>query len=206
MLKARYAGLAAVAVLWVSISVALSATSLPLTGSQPLNHLSEEPGSDLWFSGGLALAACLFVGFHSYLRTRFRLSTSFSVLMLIGMTAQFVAAVVPLGGDDVRSLVHQLSAMVLGASIPLFMWRFAVDQPRGEWRRLCFALVGLEVVACSVGIILSAQGAAPISQIIPVLPLHLWVVVVTCKPRVDEPDVPVLTRPAGRADLPSPGL
>ncbi len=203
VLKARFTGVAAVVVLWVSIAVALSITSLPLTGSQPLSHLSGQPGSDLWFSGGLALAACLFVAFHGYLRVRFRLSDSFSVFMILGMAAQFVAAVVPIGGDDVRSTVHQVSAMVLGASIPLFLWRFAVDQPRGNWRRLCFALVAVDVAACAVGIILSTRGAVPISQIIQAAAFHLWVVVVSWKPQLDLEDVPALVRPGGVVDLPS---
>lgn len=190
-MRVRYTGLAAIAVLWTFIPIALWQSHLSLTGSAPLNELSQERGADLWFSGGLALAALLLVPFHGYLTERYTLSAWFSGLMLAGIVAQFAAAVVPMG-EDLRSSVHQIAAAVFGAVIPLILWRFAMEQHAGRWRDLCFALVAVDVVACALGIALAATDHPALGQVVAMIGFHLWVVAVTVKPRGDAEDIPAL--------------
>lgn len=71
------------------------------------------------------------------------------------------------------------SALVLGASLPLLMWRFAAAQPSGRWRRLAYQIFFAEALACAVGLYLSGRGIAPVAEILPAAIFHIWVVVVT---------------------------
>jgi hypothetical protein len=175
----RETGLAAVAVLWTTLAAGSLLAGFDLLGERPLSDLGTEPPSALLFSAGLAGAALLLVGFHRHVRDRFPVSPTFSVAMLVGMTGQLVAAVVPIGGHGLAHRVHTTSALVLGASLPVLMWRFAATQPAGGWRRLSYGLFWAEVVACVVGLWLSARGVAPVAEIVPAAVFHCWIAAVT---------------------------
>lgn len=159
MMLARSSGVAAVVVLWTSLSTAVVRSDLQLSGDRPLSYLALEPAAHLFFSGGLAVAAGLFVTFHGHLCDRYRLGGSFSFLMLAGMAGQFVAAVVPIGGNDIGATIHVVAALILGGSIPAFLWRFAADLPAGGWRRICYALFAVDLTACAVGFWLSDRAS-----------------------------------------------
>lgn len=179
----RYSGVAAVVVLWTTLSVGSAGAGFDLLGERPLSYLTEEPEAGLLFGAGLVLAAVLLVGFHRYVRSRYRVTPSFSWVMLVGLAGQVVAGLVPIGGDGVAHAVHTNSALVLGASLPVFMWRFAASQPVGGWRRTSYALFWAEAVACVVGLVLSNVGIAPLAEIVPATVFHLWIVVLTFGPR-----------------------
>ena len=177
--RLRETGLAAVVVLWTTLAAASLLAGFDLLGERPLSHLGTERPSAVLFSGGLAVAALLLVGFHQYVRDRFPVPPTFSVAMLVGMAGQLVAALVPIGGDGLAHRVHTTSALVLGASLPILMWRFATAQPAGPWRRLSYGLFWAEAVACAVGLWLSARSVAPVAEILPAAVFHSWIVVVT---------------------------
>ena len=175
----RWTGLAAVFVLWSTQGLGSARAHFDLLGERPLSYLAHRPAAGELFSGGLVVAAVLFVCFHGYVRTRYPVGTLFSVAMLVAMAGQFVAGVVPIGGTGVAGRLHVTSALVLGALIPVLMWRFAACQPLGPWRRRCYGLFWLEGVACVAGVALSQRHVAPLAEILPAMGFHAWVVAVT---------------------------
>ncbi len=196
----RYAGVAAVTVLWVSLGAGTLLTGFDLLGERPLSYLGSQDRSAVLFSGGLLVSALALVAFHRHLRARYPVTTLFSAAMLAGLAGQVVAALVPIAGDGAGHRVHTTAALVLGASLPLLMWRFAASQPEGSWRRLCYGLFWSEAAAVAVGLHLSARMVAPLAEILPAAVFHLWIVAVT----VFDADLPPATaatagRAAGRA-------
>ncbi len=194
----RWTGVAAVAVLWSTQALAIVVTGFDLVGPRPLSELANRPSGALLFSAGLVVAAVLFLAFLGFLRQAYPVGRAFAAAMAIGMVGQTVAGILPIGGDGWVSRVHVISALVLGASIPVLMGCFAADQAPGAWRVRCWQLFGLEAAACGVGIVLSQAHIAPVAEILPATAFHLWVVVVTLAAPPPQP------RPAGgAADQPS---
>ena len=175
--------MAAVAALWSTHVVLVVALGFDLVGARPLSYLALDADLGVVFGAGLVVSAVLFMAFERHLRRRYHLGATFSVTMLVGMAGQLVAGVVPIGGTGPASRIHVAAALTLGASIPLLLWRFAADQPTGAWRRSCYRLFWLEVLACGVGITLSRNEVAPLAEILPALAFHAWVVHVTFGPR-----------------------
>lgn len=180
--RTRWTGVAAVAVLWSTQALLVAATRFDLLGERPLSYLALEDDVGVLFGAGLTVAAVLFVVFLGHLRHRYPVGVAFSAAMLVAMAGQFVAGVVPIGGDGTAGRVHVIAALILGASIPVLMWRFAADQPPGAWRRRGYALFWFEAAACAVGITLSQNHVAPLAEILPALAFHAWVAVVTFGP------------------------
>ena len=180
--RLRYTGVAAVAVLWATLGAGSVAAGFDLLGTRPLSHLTGSASSSLLFGAGLAAAAVLFLAFSEHVRGRFPTSVGFSVAMAGGMAAQLVAAFVPIEGAGEAGRVHTVSALVLGASLPVFMWRFAVTQRPGRLRRTAARLAGAEAAACALGVWLSRGGVAPLAEIVPAAVFHLWVGVLTFWP------------------------
>ena len=193
----RYTGVVAVIAVWTTLLAATARTGFDLLGEEPLSYLGTEPRSAGLFTLGLAVPAVLLTAFHQHLRRRFPVSSGFSFAMLAGLAGQMVAAFVPIGGDPAVHRVHTTSALVLGASLPLLMWRFAAGQPAGPWRRLSYAFFWSELAGCVAGIYLSAQMVAPLAEILPGAVFHAWVFTVTFSAR---PVVP----PRSKVALPSP--
>jgi hypothetical protein len=177
--RLRNTGVAAVVVLWTTLGGGSLLAGFDLLGDRPLSHLGTERASALLFSGGLTVAALLLVAFHHHVRGRFPVSSAFTLALLVGMGGQLVAAVVPIGGDSDAHRIHTTSALVLGASLPVLMWRFAATQPPGTWRRVSYGLFWAEVAACALGLYLSAQSIAPLAEIVPAAVFHAWIIAVT---------------------------
>jgi hypothetical membrane protein len=175
----RWTGLAAVAVLWSTQAALVVAGEFDLIGERPLSDLALQPGNGFVFGTGLVVAAVLFVTFLTWLRGRYRVGLACSLAMVVGMTGQLVAGVVPIGGAGTSNRVHVTAALILGASIPVLMWRFAAAQPRGAWRRRSYGLFWLEAAACAAGVTLSQNHVAPLAEILPALAFHAWVGVLT---------------------------
>ncbi|HEV2766588.1 MAG TPA: hypothetical protein VGV63_02635 [Acidimicrobiales bacterium] len=193
----RYTGAAAVTVLWGTLGVGTLLTGFDLLAERPLSYLGSQDRSAVLFSGGLLVGALALVAFHHHLRVRYPVTTLFSAAMLIGLAGQVVAALVPIGGNGVAHQVHTRAALVLGASLPVLMWRFAASQPAGAWRRLCYSLCWAEVVAVGVGLHLSARMVAPAAEILPAAVFHVWIIAVTVF------DAEVLPATGDTADRPS---
>jgi len=189
----RYAGVAAVTVLWTTLLAASAVARFDLLGPEPLSYLGSQRASAGLFTVGLAVGAFLLMAFHRDVRRRFGVSPGFSVAMLAGLAGQLVAAFVPIGGSPAEHRAHTTSALVLGASLPLLMWRFAAAQPRGRWRRRSYVLFWVEVAACVAGLWLSARSVAPLAEILPAAVFHTWVVIVTVR------NIPSGIYPAARA-------
>ncbi|HEX2193143.1 MAG TPA: hypothetical protein VHH09_08105 [Acidimicrobiales bacterium] len=199
--RLRPTGVAAVVVLWTSLGVGSVLADFDLLGERPLSHLGAGGPAVVLFSGGLALAAVLLVGFHQYVRHSFPVSATFSVAMLLGMAAQLVAAVFPIGGNGPAHRVHTTSALLLGASLPVLMWRFAATQPPGPWRRRSYGLFWAEAAACAVGLWLSARGIAPLAEIVPAVFFHSWILAVTlAPPPAVDPDLASALQPLFQTD------
>ncbi len=177
--RLRYAGLGAVATLWVCVGAGMYRTGLGFSDERPVSYLGTDSRSVLLFSGGLVLAALLVAGFAWFVWERFDAPDSFLAVTLIGLVGQVIAAVVPLEGHGVGRAVHAVGGIVLGLSLPALMWRFAAGLVPGRQRVHAYALCWLEVAACVVGIWLSRSGRAPIAEIVPALGFHLWIAVVT---------------------------
>ncbi len=175
----QYTGVTAVVVVWTALLAATAVTGFDPFGEDPLSYLGTQSRSAVLFTVGLAGAALLLTAFHQYLRGRYRVSWGFSTAMLVGLAGQMVAAFVPIGGDPAGHRMHTTSALVLGASLPLLMWRFAAGQPHGPWRRLTYALFWAEAAACALGLYLSAVTFAAGAEILPAAVFHVWVVTVT---------------------------
>lgn len=175
----QYTGVAAVAVIWSTLTAATLLTGFDVVGEHAVSYLGTEGGAAALFSTGLLASAVLLVAFHQFVRSRYPVGVGFSLAMLVGLAGQMVAALVPIGGDPGVHRIHTTSALVLGASLPLLMWRFAAGQAPGPWRRLCYRLFFAEAVACAVGLYLSARSVAPVAEILPAAVFHVWVSVVT---------------------------
>jgi len=175
----RYSGVVAVATVWSTFSAAALVSGFDLTGPDPLSYLGTRRPSAALFTVGMAVTAVLLAAFHRWVRDSFPVSTGFSVAMLVGLAGQMVSAFVPIGGDPTIHRIHTTSALILGVSLPLLMWRFAASQPPGAWRRLAYRLFWAEVAACAVGLYLSARGVAPVAEILPAAAFHAWVLTLT---------------------------
>lgn len=175
----RYSGLAAVAALWSTLGAASLLSGFGLLGQRPLSSLAAIPASSRLFSAGLVVGAVLLAVFHRDVRARYRVGAGFSVAMLAGLAGQVTAAVVPIEGGLMAHRVHTGAALMLGASLPVLMWRFAAAQPTGRWRRVSYHLFWLEVGACAVGVVLSRHSVAPLAEILPAACFHLWTAVLT---------------------------
>ena len=196
----RYAGLAAIALLWSSLGAGSLRSDFPLLGPKPLSWLAADSSVALLYGVGLAGGAVLFLVFLRYVTARFPAGRSFRVAMVIGMAGQAVAAVVPIHGDALAHGAHTVAALTLGASLPVLMWRFAVKQPAGAWRRRCVRLAWLETAACAVGVVLSRRSVAPLAEILPAACFHLWVAAVTFGPAAAAPRTAVRGQTDGHGD------
>lgn len=175
----QYTGVAAVVVVWSTLLAATAITGFDLLGEHPLSYLATQSRSAVLFTIGLGLSAVLFVAFHAQVRRRHAVGLGFSTAMLAGLAGQMVAAFVPIGGHSTAHRIHTVSALALGASLPILMWRFAAGQAHGPWRRLAYVLFWAEAAACGLGLYLSANGVAPLAEIFPGAVFHAWVVSVT---------------------------
>ncbi len=187
--RLRFTGVAGVATVWTTLLTAAAVSQFDMFGPEPLSYLGTDPRSSVLFAIGLAVPAILYTAFHRYLRGRYPTSIGFSIAMLGGLAGQMVAAFVPIGGDPTLHRIHTVSALGLGISLPLLMWRFAAAQPPGRWRRLTYRLAIAEVVACVVGVWLSSRSIAPVAEIVPGVVFHAWIFTVTFARPEAEPAV-----------------
>lgn len=176
---ARYAGLAGITTLWATIGAGIIRSGFDVGGQHPLSDLVADPRARLAFQVGLVVGALCFVAFHSWVRHRYPVGAGFSVLMLVGMAAQAIAGLVRIDGTGSAHTLHTTSGLILGASVPLFMWRFAAGQSPGAWRRTSYLLFWLEFAACIVGYALSVRRVAAVAEMLPAVCFHLWIVVLT---------------------------
>jgi hypothetical protein len=167
-----------VAVLWVSIGTGMVRTGLGFSSPDPLSYLGTDGRSRTLFRAGLLAAAVLLAAFAWFVHQRRSTPRCFLLAFLIGLGGQVVAAIVPLSGPGASPAVHTTSGLVLGISLPILMGCFAAGQARGPWRRLTWALFGLEVAACAAGVVLSQSMRAPIAEVLPAGAFHLWILVI----------------------------
>lgn len=173
----------AVTVLWVGIGAAAVRTGFALTGDLPLSRLAHESGGRMLFGPSLVVASVLFVIFCIEVRRRYPVGRGFTTLMVSAMAGQFVAGVIPIGTAGTSNPLHVAAGLLLGAAIPLFLWRFAAGQQPGRWRLTAYTLFLAEAVASVAGVALSQQGVAALAEVVPAVFFHLWVVVVTVHDR-----------------------
>lgn len=195
----QYTGVAAVAVIWSTLTTATLLTGFDVVGEDAVSYLGTEGRGAALFTIGLLVSALLLMAFHQFARSRYPVGVGFSLFMLVGLAGQMVAAIVPIGGDPGVHRIHTTSALALGASLPLLMWRFAAGQAPGRWRRLCYRLFLAEAVACAVGLYLSARSVAPVAEILPAAVFHVWVFVVTFSAAGAEHEAPAPS--PGRAGI-----
>ena len=178
--------MAAIAVLWVGIGVAVLRTGFEVLGDLPLSRLAADGRAEPIFGPSLVVAALLFVVFCVEVTRRYPVGRAFAVVMVAAMGGQLVAGVVPIGAPGESDPVHVAGGLVLGGLIPVFLGLYAVAQPAGPWRRTAIGLFLAQLAATVVGVALSGAGRAAVAEMVPALLFHLWVVVVT----LHEPDRP----------------
>lgn len=186
--RLRLGGIAAIAVLWTTLPVAMLRTGLGVADDRPLSYLGTDPRGIVLFRVGLLVAAVLFSTFALAAARGLARPASFLALFLGGQLGQVVVALVPI--DSPSQGVHTTAGIVLGLSLPLLMWRFAAGQPAGPWRRLAYRLMGLEVVASVAGVALSMAGAAVVAEVLPATGFHLWVILVGLRWPAPRPSSP----------------
>lgn len=174
----RFTGAAAVVVLWTTLPVAARLARFDLLGVHPLSYLGTQPRSAPLFAAGLAVAALLLTAFHRFVRGRYAVGRGFSAAMLTGLAGQGIAAFVPIAGQGAAHRIHTAGALVLGASLPLLMWRFAAAQPAGPWRRRAYRLFWAEAAACAGGFGLSVLTLAAPAEVLPAAVFHAWILTV----------------------------
>lgn len=195
----RFAGVAAVAVLWTTVVLGMARAGLGLSDDRPISYLGADPRTTGLFRGGLIVATALLIGFAFAVGRRLARPTSFLAVFIIGMAGQAVVAVVSIAGHGASHAVHTCAGIVLGLSLPLLMWRFAASQPAGRWRRQSFGVMGLEVAACVAGVVLSRLHRATGAEMVPAVVFHSWIVAVAFLWPAWRSDV----RPRGRGGGPS---
>ncbi|CAN5665484.1 hypothetical protein BH10ACT1_BH10ACT1_17350 [soil metagenome] len=177
--RLRWAGVAAIGVMWAGVGASVLRAGFPLAGDLPLSRLAEDARASALFGPTLALGALLFLAFGADVVERYPVRLDFAVLLVAGMVGQLVAGIVSIGPAGSSDPVHVSAALILGATIPVFLWRFAAAQPAGPWRRRSYALFAAQLAATVVGIVLSQRHVAPLAEIVPAVFFHLWVAVVT---------------------------
>lgn len=175
----RFAGVAAVAVLWTTVGLGMWRAGLGVADDRPISYLGTDTRSMVLFRGGLMVATVLLVGFAWAVHRRLPRATGFLAVFLIGMAGQAVVATVSIAGEGVSHAIHTTGGIILGLSLPVLMWRFAAAQPPGRWRRQTYALMWLEVAGVVVGVALSNAGRAVVAEVVPAVGFHLWIIVVT---------------------------
>jgi len=181
MARLRWAGAAAVAVLWTTVGAGMALTGLGFFDEKPISYLGTDARSVVVFRVGLLLGAALLAAFSFYVRNIFSAPVSFLAASLIGLAGQVVAALVSISGPGLAHEIHTAGGLVLGVSLPVLMWRFAAGLAVGHWRLTAYRLCWLEVTACAFGLLLSYWGKAPIAEIVPAGAFHLWIAVVTAR-------------------------
>lgn len=176
---ARWSGVAAIAVLWVGIGVAVLRTGFSVVGDLPLSRLAADGRAVSIFGPSLAVAALLFVVFCLDVTRRYPVGRAFAVAMVAAMAGQLVTGVVPIGEPGESDPVHVAAGLVLGGLIPVFLGLFAVAQPAGQWRRVAVRLFLAQLAATVGGVALSGSGRAALAEMLPALLFHVWVVAVT---------------------------
>lgn len=184
----RWAGVAAVAVLWATVGTGMARTGLGLVDERPVSFLGTDDRTAGLFRAGLLLATALLVGFAWAVARKQGRRTGFLTVFLVGMAGQAVVAVVPLDSAGAGHALHTTSGIVLGLSLPLLMWRFAAGLTPGAERRLASSLMAAEATGCVVGIVLSTAGVAALAEVVPAVLFHLWIVVVTVRWRAWWPE------------------
>jgi len=162
-------------------------TGLGFGDDRPISYLGTVPESVVLFRTGLVAATALLVAFAVFVRTARTPGRGFLAAFLVGQAGQVVTAVVPLSGPGSLPALHTNAGLVLGASLPLLMWRFASGQAPGRWRVAAYRLFWLEAAACVAGVLLSRSGLAAVAEMLPAVAFHLWIGVVTLRsgtPRV----------------------
>jgi hypothetical protein len=170
---------AAIAVLWIGIGVAVLRTGFELLGDLPLSRLAADGRAESIFGPSLVVAALLFIVFCVNVTRRYPVGRAFAVVMIAAMGGQLVAGVVPIGAPGESDPVHVAAGLVLGGLIPVFLGLFAVAQPAGPWRTTSIRLFVAQLAATVVGVALSGSGRAALAEMLPALFFHVWVVAVT---------------------------
>lgn len=174
-----YTGYLTVLVLWLSMTIAINMTGFSLFGTKPLSSLGVMPESDMYFSGGLIIAAILFMAFAIQLKNKFVINRAFLVAVALGQIGQIIAALAPYGGDQPARIIHTIAAFGLAFSIPIALFIFARAQSIGNFKTVVFALFLLELTAFIVGIGLFVLSiAAAYAQTLPAVAFHLWIIYV----------------------------
>lgn len=174
----RWSGPAGVAVLWVGIGSAVARSGFPVGGDQPLSRLVDDGRARALFEGSLVLAAVLFLLFGLHVARTHPVGSGFTPLLTAGMLGQLVAGIVPIGPVGQSNPVHVAAGLVLGGTIPFFLWRYASAQPGPRWRRRATALFLAQAAATLAGIALSRFGVAALAEIIPAVGFHAWILVI----------------------------
>lgn len=175
----RWAGVAAVATLWLTVIVGMMWTGLGVLDERAISYLGTDSRSVGLFRTGLTVAALAMAAFAWFVGRNLSTRASFLTVFLVGLGGQLIAAFVSIAGRGLAHGVHVAGGLILGGSLPALMWRFAAGQPPGRRRQNAYALFWLEVAACLVGFGLSKVGQAPLAEIVPAFVFHVWVVTAT---------------------------
>lgn len=172
-------GMVGVCTLWFGVLYGMLQTGLGLLDTRPISFIGAQPGVDTIFNASLFVSAVLFFAFGLILHKRYHPPRSFLVLYCIGQVAQIIVALFIYEGSE--KVVHTAAAFILAGSIPLYMRQFLrADLPYGLRRRLA-TLYGIEKAAFVVGIgsFIFLTGVSPLAEILPALPFHAWIAVLT---------------------------
>jgi hypothetical protein len=182
----KYSGVGAVLILWLAIPWGMHLIGLHLFGSRPISYLGVDPRTRVLFRSALILAAVLMSIFGIRVRQVFRAGNGFLCFLIIGQLSQIVTALVIDSGQ--MKQVHTIAAFAIAFSLPPLLWRFAVSQSSGPFRKLSRSLFFAELVSFTLGLglFIAVSGVGAFGEILTVLFFHLWAVTVTARWPADQ--------------------
>ena len=177
--KFRYFGIVGIILLWVGTIIGMLRSGLSLVDTRPISYIGVATDSALFFNSLLFLSAVCFVLFGVYLYKSIGLNKSFLLVFLIGQIGQMIAAILPYGGQ--YKIVHTVAAFTLATAIPIFMYIFSKSKSLGNFKTSARRLFIAELIFFTVGIstFIFIDGISPIAEILPALPFHLWIILIT---------------------------
>ncbi len=172
-----YTGLLGVVIIWAGTIVGMFLAGLNLFDKRPISYLGVNASSELLFTLTLLLSAVLFSVFGIYVYKILGLPKKFLAAYLVGQVGQMVAALVPFGGP--YKLIHTYAAFTLAFSIPFHMYFFTRAHKPERFHMLGTVLFRAELLCFVVGIgtFVFIQKAAPITEILPAIPFHAWLII-----------------------------
>lgn len=181
-LLSKYGGMAAIAILWLSVGFSILLVRLDILGDLPVSYLGVYQQSQYIFNTGLILSASLLIVFVYYLDKRIQLTWAFKSVFIFGQLCQILVALTPYNAPTIVRPVHTVAGFSLAITLPLGIWLFSrtphLPHPIRRSARVFF-FVELVLFVLGIGwFVLAATGGA-LAEIVTALAFDSWIIVLS---------------------------